>query len=504
MANNNDFETIKPTEIPLTQPPSATRSQPKKFPQRLIVGSWLALVVLLALAVVFVLPKLVEPTATLPNTSQPASKTTDSEAANASTPPETPWRDAQLAKARREAQDILAKLLERQQFLENKSVQRWAPERFQQGLDQAAEGDKTFRERQFNDALTHYQQALTTFTELEQQANQTLTDTLAAGLAAIDAGDVEKARQQFELALAIQPGNANATQGLARTDTLPDVLALIKQAEQARQEQLLVNTRSLLQQAVKLDGQHQVAQQQLAATEQAIVEQNYIAALSRGYQQLEQGKLTAAKQAFRQALALKPNDSDAQTGLNQASTQQSQQTLQQQLQTASQREQQESWRAAETLYNQILRNDSSVVAARVGQLRSKARADLDDTLQELIDKPLRLSSSNVFQEGQRALKEAREITPKGERLNNQIASLQTVLIKASTPWPIELTSDNNTQVTLFRVGELGRFSSKTVKLKPGRYIASGTRKGYRDVRVEFVVTGANSRGPIAVQCRDLI
>ena len=47
---------------------------------------------------------------------------------------DSPFQDAQLAKARREAQDVLQQLLTVQQELENIAVQRWAEERFQQAL----------------------------------------------------------------------------------------------------------------------------------------------------------------------------------------------------------------------------------------------------------------------------------------------------------------------------------------------------------------------------------
>ena len=41
-------------------------------------------------------------------------------------------------------------------------------------------------------------------------------------------------------------------------------------------------------------------------------------------------------------------------------------------------------------------------------------------------------------------------------------------------------------------------------LRPGRYIVAGTRKGYRDVRVEFEVTGEPLANPVVVRCEDPI
>ena len=67
-----------------------------------------------------------------------------------------------------------------------------------------------------------------------------------------------------------------------------------------------------------------------------------------------------------------------------------------------------------------------------------------------------------------------------------------------------LTSDSTTDVTLFRVAKLGVFDKTAVSLKPGRYIVAGTRMGFRDVRVEFTVTGQGLDQPISISCNEAI
>jgi len=67
-----------------------------------------------------------------------------------------------------------------------------------------------------------------------------------------------------------------------------------------------------------------------------------------------------------------------------------------------------------------------------------------------------------------------------------------------------LTSDSNTDVTLFKVAKLGAFDKTAVSLKPGRYIVAGTRIGFRDVRIEFTVTESGLETPIAISCSEAI
>ncbi|UTW44136.1 hypothetical protein KFE80_06880 [bacterium SCSIO 12696] len=501
MSQQSPTDPIQPKDIPLTQPQPAVANDDSQSRPKPLVFVGLAVTGLLALAVIFVLPELVsDRKIELPEEQQ-------AEASKPSAAPqvlESPFQEAQLAQARRNAQDILAKLLESQKFLQSKSVELWAAERYQQATDRAAEADVAFRERLFDDALTGYQDALATLTELEQQVESTLANALEQGMHAIDSGDANVAQENFQLALAIEPGNNSASTGLARAATLDTVLETLAKAQLAWENGELDQAVEHVNSALALDSKHRGAQQTLADLRQQILERDYISALSRGYSHLENGMLSNASNAFKQALALRPSSSEAQRGLTQAKNRQTRKTLQQQLSVAAQREQEENWQAAETLYNQVLNKDSSVVEARSGQIRSSVRAELDENLQNLIDNSMRLTSSNVYQDATQLLQQARGIDARGPRLNRQIASLQTALIKAATPWPVELQSDNATKVTLFRVGELGSFSTKTLKLKPGRYVATGSRKGYRDVRIEFTITGTAPSGPIIIKCKDII
>jgi len=65
-------------------------------------------------------------------------------------------------------------------------------------------------------------------------------------------------------------------------------------------------------------------------------------------------------------------------------------------------------------------------------------------------------------------------------------------------------SDNQTHVILYRVADLGQFEQVSLNLRPGKYVAAGSRSGYRDVRVEFTVTGESKDRTILVRCEEPI
>jgi len=69
---------------------------------------------------------------------------------------------------------------------------------------------------------------------------------------------------------------------------------------------------------------------------------------------------------------------------------------------------------------------------------------------------------------------------------------------------LRLESDGVTQVTIYRVGQYGSFSTRDVELLPGRYTVVGTRTGYRDVRQEVVLPPGAAATAVAVRCEEPI
>jgi hypothetical protein len=54
------------------------------------------------------------------------------------------------------------------------------------------------------------------------------------------------------------------------------------------------------------------------------------------------------------------------------------------------------------------------------------------------------------------------------------------------------------------VGAIGAFRRKELRLKPGRYVATGSRDGYRDVRREFVVVPGGTVVVVEVRCTEVV
>src|SRR5690606_36698116 len=82
--------------------------------------------------------------------------------------------------------------------------------------------------------------------------------------------------------------------------------------------------------------------------------------------------------------------------------------------------------------------------------------------------------------------------------------LKQLIVAASTPVPVTIRSDRQTSVEVYRIGLIGLFETHRMELPPGKYVAVGSRTGYRDVRVEFEVAPYSSGMEIVVKATEAI
>jgi serine/threonine-protein kinase len=163
-------------------------------------------------------------------------------------------------------------------------------------------------------------------------------------------------------------------------------------------------------------------------------------------------------------------------------------------------EENEDWRAALAEYEAALVVDPHVSFALEGRERTAGRAALADGLEFHARNGSRLSTEGVAREAEALLERARGVEAPGPRLRSQVAALERALADARTPVVVIIESDGLTEVSVTRVGRLGTLTRRTLELRPGEYTATGTRRGYRDVRRRFTVSPGAASPAVVVRC----
>lgn len=479
------------------------------------VSGWvwvaLAVLMLLALAVVFVLPRLVqEYELPLVPRADTTPVVTSSAPATANTPQISPFDEAQRARQRREAQDALASLLERQQALDEMAVDQWAAEDYEAAIADARRGDEFYRNTEFIQAALAYQESDLALSALQQRVPETLDRMIAAGQAAIAAEDSTLALERFELALQLDPDSESARSGLARAQTLDQVAELIASGQALQAQGDLQAAQQQFEQAAALDRAHQQAAALVADNRQRITDANYTAVMSEGFALLQQGQSDAAIAAFERALRIKPGSAEASEAIAQTREEITLERIATLREQAQAHEAAEAWEQAVAAYDAVLALDSNLVFALEGRDYSARRLQLDRLLSVNIEQPMRLSDQAAYDEAREVYQIGRDLEADllaeqghvGERLAEQLDTMEALLAQMLVPVEVTLTSDNVTDVTVYQVGQLGTFAETTLMLRPGRYVAVGTRPGYRDVREEFVVGFGRELDSITIRCNE--
>jgi tetratricopeptide (TPR) repeat protein len=509
---DNEQERIKPAAITLSQA-GGGESERKKTRSGITAGkiiTWISFICLLVIAggVIFILPDMARPpepvstTATGPSTNQKQAAALST--VKSSRPEASPWSEAQLAKLRKDTQDILAELLQQQEALEAINVDQWAEQEYAMALEAAVEGDATYRQRLFEESQDHYQRALDIFNDLQEKSEIHFSENMAQGMESLTNGNSELARSAFQAALLIKPGNDDASKGLLRSMTLDDVFDLIDIADEQAESNNLDDAKQSLQSALELDPDTELALEKLKDVNKKITDRAFNNAMTRGFAALNNSNYESARNEFNKANKIKPNSAEVMSALAQANNNLTSVKISSLLDSAKEHEAQEDWLSAIHAYDQALALDNSLGIAQEGKQHVQWRNNLDKRLAMAIAKPERLSNQAVNREATGLLSEARSITSPGNKLKQQITVLSVMLEESMTPTLVILRSNNNTDVTIYRVGELGLFDRKEIELRPGSYVAVGKREGYRDVRIEFTIIANKTPPPITVQCEERI
>ena len=316
----------------------------------------------------------------------------------------------------------------------------------------------------------------------------------------------------FSEAVEIEPNNFTALNGLARASTLDEVLELARLAHDDEQDfaeqddlQLLINAQQKLEKAIAIDNNNESIKEQLQVIKSLQTDKRYRLAMSKGFNALFVNNYSRAGSAFTDALKIRPNDETARLAYQQSLASNKTASLQSLLDRALALENNEDWGNALSNYQNVLQRDPNQIAAKLGEIRSRARNQLDTDLRGVLEDVLLLSRSKNKSEAENLLKEARAIRVSGPKLNAQISKLSEALESTSDSIKVQIISDSLTAVTLSKVGAnqvtLGSFASKNLVLKPGRYVLTGVRSGFKDERKEIdLYSGSNDLQYLEIRC----
>lgn len=414
-----------------------------------------------------------------------------------------PFEAADAEQARKQAQAELAEFFElKRQLEEQLNVNAWGAENLDRITARAKAGDQMFVEGRYRESLHEYAAAVGDLATLVGKGAALYGAAIEDGQSALAALDYANAADAFGRALAVRPDDPKATRGLERAAKVPEIVELLRQSDRAVLRGEHAAAHGYLAEVRKLDpaapGLHERAVAVAAA--QATAHRN--ATLSEGFGALERGEHGQAIAAFRRVLQDDAADADGLAGLQQAEQARHLAEIDRLRSLAEHREAEGRWAEALAAYDAVLGIDPSLLFARNGKARIATRVALADSMRRFIDDPGLLSDDGEFATARDVLAAAAADADAGPRFRTQVDDLRAVVERSSIPVPMIIDSDDETEILIHKVGNIGTFLRHELLLRPGRYTIVGSRDGYRDVRDE--VTLEPDSAPVDIRCTEPI
>jgi len=416
-----------------------------------------------------------------------------------------PTLDPEKSLSEKEAADTaLAAFLKLKKALEEKGIAEWGGKGYEEMTTLGREADTLLMDNALLAAAAKYVQAERKAAVLADMAESVFQGLLEEGVRALEAGDSSTARQKLRVALMIEPSNGLALENLERAEKLDEVRRLIESGKNHEKNNRFAFAHTDFQEALKLDPDSEDAQKSLNRVNEWIVGEQVQRLMSEGLTAYHNGDYPSARTRLLKAKAFRPDSPEVQNVLAQidaAIRLAKIETLQRKAKTA---EQTEDWEQALESYLAVLKIGPRIEFAVKGKDRTLEQIRVAKRIGFFLQNPDTLASSRQLQNAIGVIRAAETLQPKGARLRGQLDELKMIVDAARTPIKVMIESDDLTEVAVYKVGKLGRFSLRELSLRPGTYTLVGSRNGYKDVRQKIIVKPGQKALRITVICRNKV
>ena len=401
------------------------------------------------------------------------------------------------------AETFLRKLI----ALEDLGLALWDPNALAQINQEAMAADDAYRAGEAQTALALYTQLLATVTELEADLPDRRADNLAQAQQALSEADDRNALKFWEIAAQLNPQKVEVQSTWQAVQQIPTISALMSEADIAERAGQVEAANTILREATALFPDWAPSQKAATRIQQILIRKQFQSSMSLGFTALSEGSYDAAIRAFERATSIDPNASAAQDGLEQVRQAQLKEQIQALFIEAQEAETQGRWLDAKAAYEaaRSLAPNLTDLTARIETI--DARIALAAALTQILADPARLQSDTELNQARDLAITISQLPPPVGDLQASLPVLTRMLSHARRALTLTLTSDGQTTVTVLRLGQdgrLGQIMETRLTLFPGRYVVTGSRRGYKDVRHELTLSSDTPNPTLTVVCDEPI
>ena len=481
--------------------PGAVLAKSGWEPKTLLTGFGL---VILAGFVFWVLPDLVR----TQNQAQPQLNPTPATASEpAGVTKQAPIADAKAKILAEQAAEVAETFLRKLITLEDLGLALWDPTALAQINQAAVTADDAFRAGDAQAALARYTQLLASVTALDAGLPDRRAENLTQAQNALSDNNSVDALKFWAIAARLNPQKTDIQTTWQAVQKIPAIEALMSEADLAERAGKIEAAEDILREATALFPNWTPARVAYERMQQAVQQKQFQTSMTLGFAALAEESYESAISAFERAARIDPTASAARDGLEQVRQAQLRQQIKGFFDEAQQAEAAGNWRNAQTAYEtaRTLAPNLSDLTVRIEAMDT--RIELAEALTQILADPARLLADAEFKNARDLAITISQLPPPVGDLQARLPILTRMLSHARRELTLTLTSDALTTVTVLRLGKAGRLGQITqtkLTLFPGRYVVTGSRTGYKDVRHELTLTGETLNHALNVVCDEPI
>ncbi|MBW1901596.1 MAG: hypothetical protein JRJ20_08160 [Deltaproteobacteria bacterium] len=408
---------------------------------------------------------------------------------------------AKLAVEKENAENKLADFTLIKNELESKGASAWGGDLYAEIIQLSQEADAFFIQKNYVPASEQYTDATAGANELAGQMEEAFQLLMDDGRIALAEGAGERAQKKFSVALMIDPTNELAQHSLERAKKVETVMQWVESGKRHEKNGNLSFAHADYQEALRLDPESKEAREALNRIKGQIKNEAFQQLMFEGLAAFHNNNYELAKAKLLKANSFKPESREVRDALAQVDQAIRLARIEGLRKKALKAESSENWEQALKFHLAVLEIDQNVQFAARGKDRSFKQIQIEKRINFFLDNPKVIESDSQLGNAVLLVHEVEEIEPKGPRLKARLKELTQLVEAAQTPVKIAIESDNITEVAVYKIGKLGRFTVRELSLRPGTYTVVGARDGYKDVRQKIVIRPGQGPLRISVKCK---
>lgn len=374
---------------------------------------------------------------------------------------------------------------------------------YREAIETYNEALRSLNAGQYQKSVDDYEMTGAILGDLEARAIQQVGGILETAKAALETYDLLAAKSAYEEVLRIDSGNKAATEGLVMVQALEgiaDEVKSIKALEAAGQYEAAL---AQLEKLAAKNPNNPFIRNQRAAIEARILERDYAALIAEAGKAEAEGRFADAIKALEAAIALKPT-TEQQKRLVALKEQYKAVRLEQLLVTGFDALKAGRYEAARDLYKEAIALAPESKEARTGLEKASSLYLANIRYTQNISNASKYIKEGRYPLAAKFFNDAMASRPSTASPSQLAAEqkLRTVIDEQSQEVTVTVESDKRTYVSIIGVLPPDRFKDMELNLFPDVYTVKGTRSGYKPVEIELKVDATKKNQKITVECTE--